>query len=89
MLYLDLSRFKDGDIIILIEKNKREESISECAEIICRGDGGDLGHYFCIFILIDIFCLLVVIQIFPPPPPPPITNIDRILEEKGNVNNHL
>ena len=25
--------------------------------------GGKLGHYFCIFILIDIFCLLIVIQI--------------------------
>ena len=48
------------------------------------GDGGDLGHYFCIFILIDIFCLLVVIQIFPS-----INNIDNILEEKGNVYNHL
>ena len=47
--------------------------------------GGDLGHYFCILILIDIFGLLVVIHnIFFP-----MNNIYRILEEKGNVYNHL
>ena len=52
--------------------------------VLYRGDGGDLGHYFCIFIFIDILCLLVVMQIFSP-----INNIDRILEEKGNVYTNL
>ena len=53
----------------------------------CWGDAGDLGHYLYIYIiiLIDIiFCLVVVIQTFSP-----LNNIYRILEERGNVYNHL
>ena len=51
---------------------------------LSRGNGGDLDHNFCIFILIGILSLLVVIQIFSPH-----NNIGRILEEKGNLYNHL
>ena len=51
-------------------------------QYVCRGNGGDLDHYFCIF-YINWYILFIGRNTNP------INNIDRILEEKGNVYNHL
>ena len=66
------------------EIDKKSTPVNIYIDLSKAFDMGDLGDYFCIFILSNIFSLLVIIQIFSP-----INNIDRILEGKGNVYNHL